>query len=386
MKKLLLLLNILLIASCNNQGNETISEKFPISYKVSLDDKNKYDLKIPDIIESVELVALDDTPEEALFKRAHKIIVYDDHIYIKDLFESTIIVFDIKGKFLYSINRRGGGPKEYLNMRSFTVDKDHIYALVYTNTTALHIYDRHTGEFRNDYKLPFSALDLEMLNNGDLIFSCPAPHAAHAYGNAEYMPDEDFRYRLIVTDQETNIKKKLFEYDNTTYKMFFSSPAGLQSSENKLLFGYGDSNLFALIDKNDINNIEYLSVNIGKNQVPKEHLNDIDFVERSHYRYYREHPTLCNDYIYFSTINDKYENYLYRIQDNSVMIDNKESGSFIHTLYSPMCSYKNKFVSHPFGEAIYTILLEEGFPSNTDHEIKQKITNRAPFLIFYTTK
>lgn len=62
-----------------------------------------------------------ETRKEALIKNIRGVVVEKDKIYINSDAKS-ILIFDIKGKFLGKVDKCGRGPQEYISISSFQVD------------------------------------------------------------------------------------------------------------------------------------------------------------------------------------------------------------------------------------------------------------------------
>lgn len=62
-----------------------------------------------------------ETRKEALIKNIRGVVVEKDKIYINSDAKS-ILIFDIKGKFLGKVDKCGRGPQEYISISSFRVD------------------------------------------------------------------------------------------------------------------------------------------------------------------------------------------------------------------------------------------------------------------------
>ena len=82
--------------------------------------------EISDDIKRVEL----ETTEKCMIGRIEQVLCDGDRIFILDGYGgSSIHAFDLSGKFLFTINRQGKGPGEYLSIKNITIDtvNRHIY-------------------------------------------------------------------------------------------------------------------------------------------------------------------------------------------------------------------------------------------------------------------
>ncbi|TAL68751.1 MAG: 6-bladed beta-propeller [Bacteroidetes bacterium] len=74
-----------------------------------------------------------ETKENSVIGLIHQMDIFENFIIIHDLFNHNIFIFDIDGKFLKKIGKRGNGPGEYKDIRGYTIDpkKQEILILTY---------------------------------------------------------------------------------------------------------------------------------------------------------------------------------------------------------------------------------------------------------------
>ena len=103
-----------------------------------------------DVEDKWEIIPLE-TNEDCLISQISRIIFQNEKYYVFDMKMSTIHVFDSGGKFLRKLDKKGGGPGEYLSISSFDVIEHDIW-ISDVNKRRLLIYDsmfNHTGEVSN---------------------------------------------------------------------------------------------------------------------------------------------------------------------------------------------------------------------------------------------
>lgn len=372
---------ILLLCSCR-QEKQVSSNGFPIDRVISIDLKSKQ--KISEVITSIDYLVLEDS-DEAFLKGINNVRIHNGKIYIHDFRQAKIVAFDMQGNFLFAINNKGEGPREYLFLNSFSVDNEHIYAIVYNGKEALYTYNANTGEYIAGTVIPFMPLGIEVLNNGDFIFSLSPPYAPSKYGAGMPAPEEEYRYRLLVTDKDLTIKKRLFGYDEDTRRYFADGPVGLVSNGNNLYFHYGSpDNLMPVLDKENLDNISYTLIDLNRKPIPEEHKNDIDAIESNEYTRLSGSAIICGQYM-MVTVAEKYgTTYFYDLKNNQTLVNpgNNESGWIVA---SPLCSHNNQLISYFYNEEQYDALMENGYPKGND-EMREHIREGAMVLIFYTLK
>ena len=114
----LILLSILLCSACIEQKVSQVEQTWDI-------DLSQADASLRDAIKGINFIPLE-TIEESLLFGVDKLVVKNDLIYIGDFYSKKIVVYDKTGKIKFVINRRGEGPEEYIDMKSFAVDKQFI--------------------------------------------------------------------------------------------------------------------------------------------------------------------------------------------------------------------------------------------------------------------
>lgn len=107
--------------SCNKEDDNSIN-----TYRIDF----KNSAPTADFIDKVELIELE-TNDSSLIKSIRKIEYYKDYIYIYDSEQQIVVIFDKNGKHIHTINDKGQGPKEYLNINDFGINRfsDQLYAL-----------------------------------------------------------------------------------------------------------------------------------------------------------------------------------------------------------------------------------------------------------------
>jgi len=127
MKRFYLILIILtLFESCSYKKEPAIKSLMNNNNSIILS-LNTLDVSPVDIDSLFEMVFYikPEVTEESLISNYSKVIIKNEKIFIMDNSKSNqaIFIFDMDGKFLYSINKRGNGPGEYLSISDFYVDE-----------------------------------------------------------------------------------------------------------------------------------------------------------------------------------------------------------------------------------------------------------------------
>jgi hypothetical protein len=110
------ILLLLMMQSCVNQKpSNDLFKDIPIV--IDMDSVKRDSLKLSHI----RYVPLE-TSDECLIGDADKTLIRNNKIYVADFSSAmALFVFDMNGKFLFKIARRGQGPGEYTSFRDFDI-------------------------------------------------------------------------------------------------------------------------------------------------------------------------------------------------------------------------------------------------------------------------
>ena len=107
---------VLLLPSCARQKSFEAASLSDVSILIDLDSVKRVPLKLGDI-RYIPLETLD----ECLIGHVDKALIRNEKIYTADFSQAMVFVFDLEGKFLFKIARRGQGPNEYISFRDFDI-------------------------------------------------------------------------------------------------------------------------------------------------------------------------------------------------------------------------------------------------------------------------
>jgi hypothetical protein len=107
-----------LILSCTEQ-NKSDSNAEHIIYFDTKKSVEKYDTK--DLTDGTFGIIPLETTDDCLIANIDKIEIKDERIYVMDQLAQSVYIFDMNGKYLNKIHKRGQGPGEYTNLSYMTV-------------------------------------------------------------------------------------------------------------------------------------------------------------------------------------------------------------------------------------------------------------------------
>ena len=149
-----ILILYVILTSCNGNNHQNSPELNTIKISDDMFD-NKMDYS--DIIQITDVVRLE-TDAQSIIGKIRKIECNNNRFYISDD-SHQLLIFDTNGKFLSKLTK-GKGPKEFIELRDFNVNKSGIAIL--SNKTLL--YYTPDGKFLNTKKLNLQSASGRDLN------------------------------------------------------------------------------------------------------------------------------------------------------------------------------------------------------------------------------
>jgi hypothetical protein len=140
---------VVFVAGCRDKsgiGDQSAIDIF--SYK-----DNEIDFRALVDTTSYRLVKLELT-EGSLIGTVDKIGIIDDKIVILDLsVNKSVYMFDMEGKVIRQIGRKGRGPGEYSEAKNFVLDYDGGHVIVGDNSSLRQLFYDLDGRFIKEYRL-----------------------------------------------------------------------------------------------------------------------------------------------------------------------------------------------------------------------------------------
>lgn len=108
-----------------------------------------------------------------LIDEISQILFYKNKFYILDEIIKSIFCFDDKENLLFTINRVGQEPEEYLGPSAITIGTKNDYLLIHYNSSEQILTFNLDGEFVKSIKLDFLAVNFAYLSEIKYVFySC----------------------------------------------------------------------------------------------------------------------------------------------------------------------------------------------------------------------
>lgn len=319
-------------------------------------------------IEGVKFLALDANDESDIYE-VDKMVIKNDLIFIGDFHAGKIVAYDMDGKIKFILYRKGVGPQEYLELKSFAVDDQNIYILD-NFRHCMNIYDCYTGEFKSSKKMPFVAWDIEVLSDDHLIFAF-VPLSGGALSKNQPL------YKIFVTDKELHIINKFFKYEKEDCE-FVGKTTYFTSIQNRVIFSSMASDDFTIFL--GVDSIRRIAVSF-ENEIPSKYRTNKNKIFENSYDYIAQTPRYCADYIAFEfSVGDNLISYVYD-ESEDCFLANSDINSCSHFLH-PVASFKNIFVSYLDNYSLYKELVDTGF-ERAAPKIESHLQNEGAVLVLY---
>ena len=334
-------------------------------------DANQIDTLLCDKINKVSFLALEATDKSDI-READKVVLKNDLIYIGDFHIAKIVVYDMSGKVKFILDKRGSGPQEYLELKSFAVDDQNIY-IIDNSRSVMSIFDCYTGHFKESKPMPFVAWDIEVLGNDNLIF-------AFIPLQGGVLNKEQGLNKVFVTDKNLKIKKTYFKYEQDDYE-FVGKTTYFTSTKNGVVFSSMDSDDYTVFFNTD--SLKRIAVDFS-DKIPEKYRKDRKKILESGYNFISQTPIIQNNYVAFEfSVGEDLVSYLYD-ENKKCFLSNPEVKSY-NFLLQPVCSYQNKLVAYLDNYSLYQELVNTGF-NKADDITESSLSDEGAVLVFYTMR
>jgi hypothetical protein len=139
-----------------------------ISILLEPDDEGPMLLSPDSIYSSVRYIPLE-TTDESIFYEINKIVVYNDHFFILDEKQATLLVFDGTGRYLRKLNKKGNGPGEYLSLDDFFISDGLLYVFS-SDIQKIIIYDTDFN-FIKDFSTGTHGTNFDYVNSNLFLYT-----------------------------------------------------------------------------------------------------------------------------------------------------------------------------------------------------------------------
>jgi hypothetical protein len=219
------------ILSCTEQ-NKSDGNAEHIIYFDTKKSIEKYDMK--DLTDGTFGIIPLETTDDCLIANIDKIEIKDDRIYVMDELAQSVYIFDMNGKYLNKIHKRGQGPGEYTNLSYMTV----------TDSSVI-IID-HYAEKQINYSIP----SLQPIKKERIFEEIWATEIFYLQGTVYYINEWSNsaagKYRLFSEKYGSDNFEKYLPFEEEPIGMGINGPIyAINGNEASLIYS-GDDNIYRL--------------------------------------------------------------------------------------------------------------------------------------------
>lgn len=197
-----------------------------IKVSSDLDDPNQF-IEASKVIESIRYVPLE-TTGESIITAIEQSIIYQDRIYILDIFGKSVLLFNKHGKFIRRIGSKGKGPREYISPMSIDIDEKSELLYVLDDKASKFLIFSLEGEFVREERVNFRLNDYEILDENTYVVNTDVSTNFH-------LP-EIANNKIIFANRKWRIFAKGFEYDAQNSSGIGFTRSGLYKFNDEILY------------------------------------------------------------------------------------------------------------------------------------------------------
>lgn len=220
-----------LILACAEQKSGNTSH---IIYFDTKECVEKFDMK--DITDGTFSIIPLETTDDCLISKIDKIEIKNNRIYIMDQLAQSVYVFDMDGKYLNKIHKRGQGPGEYANLSYMTVTDSSVIIID-------HLAEKH---------LEYDLLSLNYIRGKRLFDKIWTTELFYLNGTVYYINgwsnSPTGKFRLFSTKYNTDNFEKYLPFEEEPMSLGINGPVyAINGNEASLIYS-GDDNIYRIRD------------------------------------------------------------------------------------------------------------------------------------------
>ena len=144
--------------------------------------KNKKEIKLSQIAESIQYIPLETNPR-CILGKIRKVHLAGALIFVSDL--KDLSIFNTQGQFINRISKNGRGPGEYTNIWDFDVLPEHRLIFVYSDRLSKVVVYDYNGSFKKEFHIHSIPSKIALVNDREWVATWPYPDF-HANGNHRF--------------------------------------------------------------------------------------------------------------------------------------------------------------------------------------------------------
>jgi len=247
--------------SCKSNQNELVTchESF---LNINIPEKIEEPLSLDTLVSNLDIIFLETAPN-CLIGDVYKFIAFQDMLYIQDLRNNALFVFNNKGKFLFKLAKSGRGPGEFHELRDFQIDENaDIYILTYLKIMHYSPDGKFIDEFNFNFINRNNAFNLNPTN-----FIITDDHEYYFWGGTVGIDNNlnGLHYAMYKLNRNKKIKEKYFKIK----RKIMGGRRFYKNGDYYYLRPFTDVDTIYKIDKYGIDPAYF--IDFGRNSLPENY-------------------------------------------------------------------------------------------------------------------
>lgn len=349
------------ISCTSNNEKETESKQTTV---INIDPTKGKSTLVSELFSETKFIKFE-TKDTCLIDDVVKVRYVDNRWYVEA--NSSLLVFDDKGKFIFEIDKRGKGPDQYMELTDTWIDAENNQIELLDGRTRKIMYFDLQGNYQNYWKHDIISIAFTKLDNATYAFYC---------GN---IGNGDLNKKIIIkTKNSDKVSASFLDINfNQAKYMHFMDMVNFGKIGQEHTFSNSSENIIYKVGKNDLS--PKFTLDFGKYNTPKDFLdqpyeNVVEYlqeIKKRDYVFLIDPFYELNKHIFFG-FNFGEDTFLtfYSRQTNTYKVVSKIEDDMNFSGISQIIGYENK----PRGgsnDELYYVIESEVFISQVKQVKKQ---------------
>lgn len=274
----------LFIVACNDkkQSNNLLNEVLVEQLKKNSDEN----IPPSKFVKNKKYLKLHADDNKLHFSAISKVILRDSNIYILDIMNASLLLYDLTGKGIEPVGKIGTGPEDYTTIADFDIDSGGNIYLIDGGQCNLLKFNKER-RFISKTPLPFDVDIIKVLDNGNFLV-----------GLSSWNKRKNAGAKVVLADQQLETLNVLAYYDEYVDNSVWISNYSFSLNEKGIAFNRpADNNIIQITKQGECQ--DSIVFNFGKEQLPNEEKKDLErfYHKLEKYNLLKETAIVEDDYI-----------------------------------------------------------------------------------------
>ena len=256
----------------------------------------------------LDFIVLRQDEQEYMISGVDKIIYKNGRYYVLDWYNRKVVCYDDMGVPVFSLNKKGRGPGEYIQITDFDVTEDNELLVLDGSMDRLFEYSTD-GSCIATEEMPFEANYLKYINDSTIFFSLSA------WDSSQFS-----RFRIAVTDLYLDVKNTVLDRSRMTDPNYMLASTGFTEAGDNIVYHYPIDDYAYELDSSGVLRNVYC-FDFGAGTVPDKIRTDIERYRKdlANYMTLVKSVYIGGDVIVGSMLQgDEYEDFVINRQENLI--------------------------------------------------------------------